>query len=539
MQKSCLIGPDLYTDIEFFQSYENNIENTIVNSVYSHSPNESCKDNIVNILNNPIYDIDELKGRQIYIQKIISRYSDNCNMFDECFKRITEYEKDVLWYIEDKQNEVEQMFENLDSVFFKFFLFEKIGFNKSDSILLFKNIYNICIYPLCIILSPMMYVLLPFLILTKKMKLSINFKTYTEILYKSFISTLHQNSGHISKVQLVTYIISIILYFHGLVNTLNLSITTFKTCSYINSKINNILLYLQNCNTLCEKLFENGRDDHILKLVEKANTYNIGSKLNIYRNMDKDYIKQYLLSVNEKFAYYTLSKLRNEYNMCYTDYNETDHFKIEGKETYHISIKNPIKNDFQMIDRGMVITGPNAGGKSTLIKSILINVVFSQTIGIANATSFEITPFYFINSQINIPDIKGHASLFEAEMLRCKYNLNTLKTIDNKPSFIVLDEVFSSTNIIEGISGAYAILSKLASYSNNCTIVTTHLIYLTKLKQYDKFKMISEEKEGKICFPFKLKKGVSNQYIALELLKGSFDEEIITEALKIKNKLLV
>ena len=45
----------------------------------------------------------------------------------------------------------------------------------------------------------------------------------------------------------------------------------------------------------------------------------------------------------------------------------------------------------------------------------------------------------------------------------------------NKFSLIIMDEIFSSTNYIEGASGAYGILKKLSSFDNNMTLLQ-HII---------------------------------------------------------------
>ena len=51
----------------------------------------------------------------------------------------------------------------------------------------------------------------------------------------------------------------------------------------------------------------------------------------------------------------------------------------------------------------LIVTGPNAGGKSTFIKALCLSVFMSQTIGVVASNTLELTPFYFINTQINIP----------------------------------------------------------------------------------------------------------------------------------------
>ena len=182
---------------------------------------------------------------------------------------------------------------------------------------------------------------------------------------------------------------------------------------------------------------------------------------------------------------------------------------------FHLCIKDSIKNDFKLIGENCIIQG-QAAGKSTLIKTLVLNILLSQSFGIACATKFILTPFYHINTQFNIPDVKGKKSLFEAEMHRCKTNLDILsKTSKDNKCLFVMDEIFNSTNALEGISSAYGVLKKMSSYKNSCNIVTTHYGYLTKLSNFRKFKM---EKMGNV-FNYKIVKGVSKQFLAIEMLK--------------------
>ena len=216
---------------------------------------------------------------------------------------------------------------------------------------------------------------------------------------------------------------------------------------------------------------------------------------------------------------------------------------------YHICLnqKSAIRNSTQFDKncRSLIITGPNAAGKSTLIKSILVNTLLAQTICVGAYDTMKFTPFMYINAQINIPDCKGTSSLFEAEMFRCRDTLNTISALPPQGfAFSVMDELFNSTNFIEGIAGSYAIMENLTAYPNVLNIVTTHLIYLTKLKKYNKtintYKMCASVNVDEIIkYPYTLQKGISKQYIALEILKQhNFDDSMIKTALRIKNNLL-
>ena len=150
-----------------------------------------------------------------------------------------------------------------------------------------------------------------------------------------------------------------------------------------------------------------------------------------------------------------------------------------------------------------------------------------------------------IETYLHIPDSKGSSSLFEAEMFRSKDYIEKIKSMDkNDFSFIVLDEIFSSTNYVEGFSGAYSIIKKISSFENTLSITTTHYTDLEVLEKDTKGKVVNYkfevdyDKENNILFNYKIKRGISRQYIALDLLKkNNFDEDIIKDAIEMCNKL--
>ena len=105
-----------------------------------------------------------------------------------------------------------------------------------------------------------------------------------------------------------------------------------------------------------------------------------------------------------------------------------------------------------------------------------------------------------------------------------------------------MDEIFSSTNPNEGISGAYAIADKLSQFKNNVCLITSHYSHLTNLEKEGKFKNykipIARDRNNNIVYKYKLEEGSSNQYIALELLeKKGFDKEIVRKAQQISREL--
>ena len=231
---------------------------------------------------------------------------------------------------------------------------------------------------------------------------------------------------------------------------------------------------------------------------------------------------------------------------CFTEFIESKEPYIQSQNLWHPVIQDSrvVTNDITLDNpRNMIITGPNAGGKSTFIKSITLSLVFSQTLGISLGTSMKLTPFKLINTYLNIPDVSGKESLFEAEMHRAREHIKKLESMpEDQFSFFIMDEIFSSTNPEEGISGGFAICERLGELKNSMNIITTHFNYLTKLADSGNYKAykipITRNKENDIVYEYKLMPGVSDQFIALELLKTKgFDKNIVSRAQELCDKI--
>ena len=70
-----------------------------------------------------------------------------------------------------------------------------------------------------------------------------------------------------------------------------------------------------------------------------------------------------------------------------------------------------MKNDIDL-SKNMAITGPNASGKTTILKTVLFNLIFSQGFGYGFYSKATINPYNHIHCYLNIPDTSGRDSLF-------------------------------------------------------------------------------------------------------------------------------
>ena len=154
-------------------------------------------------------------------------------------------------------------------------------------------------------------------------------------------------------------------------------------------------------------------------------------------------------------------------------------------EMYHPSIKNPIKNNINM-NKNIIITGPNAAGKTTTIKATIINLLLSQQIGFGFYKKSVTSTFDFIDCYLNIPDSSSRDSLFQAEARRCKNILDIIEKNPNKKHFCIFDELYSGTNPYEAISSAYSYLKYISKNKNVRFLLTTHYIKICDLFNKEK-----------------------------------------------------
>lgn len=196
--------------------------------------------------------------------------------------------------------------------------------------------------------------------------------------------------------------------------------------------------------------------------------------------------------------------------------------------------------------RNAVITGPNAGGKSTFITGLATSLLLAQTFGIVAAERAEITPFNKISTYINLTDdIAEGNSLFMAEVKRAQDHLDTLAGLaQDEFSFSIMDELFSGTNPVEGEAAAYSIAHHMGTYKNGLNVLATHFPRLTLLEEragQDGFKnykvIVHQDKEtGVLSYPFTIFPGKSNQAIAIDILEQEgYDSSLLEEARDIIN----
>lgn len=203
---------------------------------------------------------------------------------------------------------------------------------------------------------------------------------------------------------------------------------------------------------------------------------------------------------------------------------------LELKEVFHPMIAEPVANSIRA-DKHILVTGSNASGKSTFLKTVAINAVLAQTIFTSTSKEYR-APMYRVYSSMSLrDDLSSNCSYYIVEIKSLKRILDAVDTVEDKdkrPVLCFVDEVLRGTNTVERIAASSEILKSLR-YKNVLCFAATHDIELTAIleKFYDNYHFQEEVTDDDVKFNYKLFKGPATTRNAIKLLKiMGYDSQI-------------
>lgn len=221
-------------------------------------------------------------------------------------------------------------------------------------------------------------------------------------------------------------------------------------------------------------------------------------------------------------------------NWCIPKEGET----LDAVDLVHPLIDNAVPNGIK-VNRGVLLTGSNASGKSTFLKTVAINAILAQTLHTCLASEYK-GPFYHIYSSMALKDDLGSGeSYYIVEIKSIKRILDKSRQVNGKVLCFV-DEVLRGTNTVERIAASTQILKCLAAEKVTC-FAATHDIELAELlkEYYDNYHFEEEIVEGDVRFSYEIKNGKATTRNAIKLLSVmGYDKSIIAEAEEMSERFL-
>ena len=184
-----------------------------------------------------------------------------------------------------------------------------------------------------------------------------------------------------------------------------------------------------------------------------------------------------------------------------------------------------VPNDLYMnnsTDRLLIITGPNMGGKSTLLRQTALIAILAQTGSFVPAERARLPLFDRIWTRVGASDdLSRGRSTFMVEMTETAAILHNA----TPRSLVLLDEIGRGTATFDGLSIAWAVAEHLHDSPAHAakTLFATHYHELTELAERlpgaQNYQIRVAEREGEVIFLYKLERGRASKSYGIEVAR--------------------
>ncbi len=184
-----------------------------------------------------------------------------------------------------------------------------------------------------------------------------------------------------------------------------------------------------------------------------------------------------------------------------------------------------VPNDLSMnnsTDRLLIVTGPNMGGKSTILRQAAIIALLGQMGSFVPAESARLPVFDRIWTRVGASDdLSRGRSTFMVEMTETAAILHNATS----RSLVLLDEIGRGTATFDGLSIAWAVAEYLHDSPHHAakTLFATHYHELTELAERlpgaQNYQIRVAEREGEITFLYRLERGRASKSYGIEVAR--------------------
>lgn len=443
--------------------------------------------------------------------------------------------------------------------------------NKSDTFLQIMSLYNMA-SPVISLFIPIIILIIPFFVIKLK-GLELNMEEYYEILKvvmsQHAIGKLFTQFNDVSLNQKMYLLASAAFYVFSIYQNVLTCIRFNNNMKKIHKYLKEVKIYIDNTIYSMDNYLKYSSElgthkkfnDTLREKKEILNTFltkisNISEyNFNIQKVTEIGYVLKYFYELHDNKSYedvllYSfgfngyidsikgIQKGIEERKINFAKFTEKKK-KNQFKNTYYAPLKDKehVKNHANL-EKNLIITGPNASGKTTILKSTLINIILTQQFGCGFYESATLCPYKYIHCYLNIPDTSGRDSLFQAEARRCKEIIDIIDANKKDNHFCAFDELYSGTNPDEAASSSVAFMEYLIKNKNISCLLTTHFIKvckkLNKHKNIENCHMMTEKDKdkNKIKYIYKLANGISEIKGGINVLYDmNYPEEIIKKTL--------
>lgn len=246
---------------------------------------------------------------------------------------------------------------------------------------------------------------------------------------------------------------------------------------------------------------------------------------------NKDAVKEFFIYIGKVEMALSIASLKSatDLNSCVPSISEECKILL-CENMIHPLVKDCTPNSLKLNNTNAFITGSNMSGKSTFLRTLLINSILTQSLFICFADSFKssiVKSFSSIKISDNLQE--GTSFYFEEVNIIHEMVLNCNSGIKN---LFVIDEIFKGTNTVERIALSKAILQNLSS-AENIIIASSHDIELIELlnNEFELYHFTERITDNNLHFDHKIKSGPLRTRNAIKIIElEGFPIEIVKDA---------
>ena len=246
-----------------------------------------------------------------------------------------------------------------------------------------------------------------------------------------------------------------------------------------------------------------------------------------WRTANRHHLPMWILAVARFEAYSSLACFAFEHeDAVFPDILEAGPV-LKAKDLSHPLIhEGAIANDVEMDANRpiLVVSGANKAGKSTLLRTIGVNLALAHAGAPVRAASFTMSPMEMIASIRTVDSLEKGESRFSAELKRIQLMLESMR--DGKSTLVLIDELFGGTNSFDRFTGAVALSEFILGHDTSLAVLSTHDRHITHWADDNRDRthnvhFLDVFDDGEMTFDYKLREGPAQRGNAVELMKAA------------------
>jgi hypothetical protein len=432
-------------------------------------------------------------------------------------------EQDLKWFIHAKELDKNYLYSVLfpSHWYMRWVKWHPVLMNLYHSYHLYINTLTSLSYPISLLLAP-------YWLLKNKIMKNFTLRSYIKIITQIHAFIKQQYKPFDYYKFLLGILVYVVFYIYTLIQMIDLTIQLHLFKRILTSKIESLYTVQQQLTSydfampFDSSLTPSPKPFHPTLTTLHKILHTPSLKTNVLNLLKAATLRDILVKFNQRLPpHYTLVK----YHPTHTFFHHMKNPMLPPTQ-----VSNPIS-----LHNSIIISGPNAGGKTTYVKTLLWNLLFAQTFGIAYATHATVHPYDAFLHHHRIKDITGDQSLFQAEMNKLQETLTTLNS--HQHAIYFMDEPLHSTHPADGAALLKSLILYFKAHAPHLTLIlTSHYFSIHDIPKMRYVHVKATVIPPTIQFDYKIYPGPSTQTIGIDLLRQQgFPEEILSTAVNLRN----